>query len=104
MLLVSAEGAMWCSDQPALSSSLRNLNSAANSGKNHKDILKKHVGHVLLRADKTWFLLKKKKKIVRMKMFLTDKVGVGVMQDFFSLCRTLCRVLNASFLLEQFLY
>lgn len=53
MLLVSAEGAMWWSDQPELSSSLRNLNSAANSGKNHKDILEKHVGHVLLRADKT---------------------------------------------------
>lgn len=53
MLLVSAEGAMWCSDQPELSSSLRNLNSAANSGRNHKDILKKHVGNVLLRADKT---------------------------------------------------
>lgn len=53
-----------------------NLNSAANSGKNHKDILKKQVGDVLFRADKTCFLFNKK-KIVRMKMFLTDKVGGG---------------------------
>lgn len=29
------------------------------------------------------FYLKKKKKKVRKKMFLTDKVGVGEMQDFF---------------------
>lgn len=37
-------------------------------------------------------------------MFLTDKVGVGEMQDFFSLCRTLFCIFSASFLLEQFLY
>lgn len=68
MLLTAAEGAM-CLDQPELSSSLRSLNSAANSGKNIKDILKKYVGNVLLGADKICFYFK---KIWRMKMFLTD--------------------------------
>lgn len=66
MLLIPAEGAMWGSHQLELSSSLRNLNSAANGGKNRKDILKKCVGNVLFRADKTCFLFKKI-KIVRMK-------------------------------------
>lgn len=61
MLLTPAEGAMWGSDQLELSSSLRNLNSAANGGKNRKAILKNCVGNVLFRADKTYFLFKKKK-------------------------------------------
>lgn len=45
VLLTPAEGTM-CSDQPELSSSLRSLNSAANSDKNIKDTLKKYAGNV----------------------------------------------------------
>lgn len=41
--------------QPELSSFLRDLNSAANSGKNHIDILKKRVENVLFRADRPVF-------------------------------------------------